>query len=143
MKLCAVGEDLRPTAKFAPAGKGSIPGLCRVVRRDDGGPTVLPAGAPESEGDYGELMLMYDRGRFTEAFKEGEDFCNVRARVLEGWARFVPSAEVLSEGVLARWRELRRTEPAQQRRHSTEHAWLPPQSTFLRRAFLFQCRDCH
>ena len=103
MKLVAVGEDMRPVCKLSPGGKGSIPGLVRVNPTRDGGATVHAA---ERGGDFGALELMYDCGKFTDAFHESADFRNARRRVLEDWDSFVPSAEVLAPSVKARLAEL-------------------------------------
>jgi nicotinamide phosphoribosyltransferase len=97
-KLAAVGGALRPVAKLSPGGKGSIPGVVRVTRRTDGGPTVFPASPDE---DLGDLRLVYDRGRFTAAFTEDADFLRTRARVLDEWPGFRPSPAVLSDEVVA------------------------------------------
>ena len=105
MKLCAIGEALRPVAKLSPNGKGSVPGLVRVVPSASGGATVFAAQAGD---DFGALELMYDCGRFTAAYEDGADFGNVRRRVLEGWDAFVPSADVLDVAVKDRLREIAR-----------------------------------
>jgi nicotinamide phosphoribosyltransferase len=92
MKLAAIGDAMQPVAKLSPHGKNSLPGLVRVAPSARGGATVFAA---EPGGDFGALELMYDCGRFTEAYEEGADFRNVRRRVLEDWDAFVPSADVL------------------------------------------------
>lgn len=104
-KLCAIGHDLQPVAKLSPGGKSSIPGLVRIVPSSSGGPTVFAA---NSQDESGALELMYDRGRFTAAFEEGLDFRNVRRRVLDDWATFVPSSETLDRSIQLRLEDLRR-----------------------------------
>lgn len=96
MKLCAIGDDLRPVAKLSPGGKGSVPGLVRVAPTSSGGATVHAAGPGD---DFGALELMYDCGDFTDAYEDGTDFRHVRRRVLEDWDSFVPSTDVLDAGV--------------------------------------------
>lgn len=97
MKLCAVGGGMKPVAKLSPGGKGSIPGLVRVDPNGSGRPTVHAADG--KSGDFGALELMYDCGRFTEAYEDGADFRNVRRRVLEDWDTFVPTRDVLAGSV--------------------------------------------
>lgn len=106
MKLCAVGDEMKPVAKLSPNGKGSIPGLVRVDPSANGGPTVHAAtGASD---DFGALELMYDCGRFTTAYEDGLSFGNVRRRVLEDWSAFVPSHDVLGGSVRDRLGEIAR-----------------------------------
>jgi hypothetical protein len=86
-------------AKFAPGGKGSIPGLVAIRPNGSGDPTVFPADS--ASNDFGALELLYDRGRFTRAFDEDADFATVRARVLRDYDTFIPSRQVLSPAVRA------------------------------------------
>lgn len=99
MKVCSVGASHRPVAKFAPGGKGSIPGLVAIRPNGSGDPTVFPADS--SSDDFGALELLYDRGHFTRAFDEDVDFATVRARVLRDYDTFIPSRQVLSPAVRA------------------------------------------
>ena len=105
MKLCAIGSGMKPVAKLSPNGKGSIPGLVSIVPSASGAPTVHAA---DAGGSFGALELMYDCGRFTDAYEEGTDFANVRRRVLDDWTTFVPSKEVLASSVRDRTSEIAR-----------------------------------
>lgn len=105
MKLCAVGPEMKPVAKLSPGGKGSIPGLVRVEPSAKGEATVHAANASE---DFGALELMYDCGRFTDAYEDGANFANVRRRVLEDWTGFTPSLDVLHASIRDRLGEIAR-----------------------------------
>ena len=107
MKLCAIGEAMKPVAKLSPNGKGSIPGLVRVAPNANGGPTLHAADGADAR-DFGALELMYDCGRFTDAYEDGADFRNVRRRVLEDWDTFVPSKDVLDASIRDRLGEIAR-----------------------------------
>jgi nicotinic acid phosphoribosyltransferase len=105
MKLAAIGREMTPVCKLSPGGKGSIPGLVKVLPNANAAPTVHAANPGD---DFGALELMYDRGVFTDAFRESADFRNTRRRVLEDWDTFKPSSDVLHESVKARLAEVAR-----------------------------------
>jgi nicotinic acid phosphoribosyltransferase len=105
MKLAAIGRNMTPVCKLSPGGKGSLPGLVKVVPNPAGAPTVHAANPGD---DFGALELMYDRGVFTDAFRESADLRNTRRRVLEDWDTFTPSHDVLHQSVKARLAEVAR-----------------------------------
>jgi nicotinamide phosphoribosyltransferase len=110
-KLCAVGEALEPVAKLSPGGKHSLPGLVGVSAAGQPGATVWPAeaGALERADGFGALRLVYDCGRFTEAFYEDCDLARTQARVLDAWEAH--TGPLLDEAIVAQldaMREARR-----------------------------------
>jgi nicotinic acid phosphoribosyltransferase len=105
MKLAAIGRDMTPVCKLSPGGKGSLPGLVKVLPSPAGAPTVHAANPGD---DFGALELMYDRGVFTDAFRESADLRNTRRRVLEDWDTFTPSRDVLHQSVKTRLAEVAR-----------------------------------
>jgi len=89
MKLCAVGSSHRPTMKFSHTpGKGSIPGLAKIVR-EPGQPTVRSIDEPGQD----ELVMAFD-GTLGEVYQHTESFDTVRQRVLNDFHKFpVPNPE--------------------------------------------------
>jgi nicotinic acid phosphoribosyltransferase len=88
-KLCAVGNQHRPTMKFSHTpGKGSVPGLVKIVR-EPGKPTVRSIDEPGQD----ELVTVFD-GTKGELYRNTEMFETVRQRVLNDFHKFpVPSPE--------------------------------------------------
>lgn len=96
-KLCAVGEEQRPVMKspLGAKGKESIPGLVKVVRTEDGQPSVRQLDEPGEN----QLVTWYDGMEDGPGIVYTEDFRQVKDRVLSEFKQFPRPASLLSPAI--------------------------------------------
>ncbi len=106
MKLCAVGEQKRPVMKFSHTpGKGSVPGLVKIVRELSDRHELLPTVRSIDESGQDELVLWFD-GIDGSGLCYREDFREVRNRVREEFHSFPMPKEIFSSKIKTMKRDL-------------------------------------
>lgn len=108
LKLCAVGPEKRPVMKFSHTpGKGSVPGLVKVVRELNNRNQLLPTVRSLDEPGKTEMVPWFD-GIDGPGIIYQEDFLTVRKRVLKDYHQYPVPAKIYSSKIRAMKKDLHR-----------------------------------